>query len=73
MTTREEHLNWCKQRALRYVDENDLRQAWASMASDMSKHPETRDHLALSLGMMLMLGGGLGTQKEMRDFINGFN
>jgi hypothetical protein len=35
--TRQEHLDWCKGRALEYVKANDLRNAWASMASDLSK------------------------------------
>lgn len=71
--TRSQHLQWCKQRALAYVDAGDLPQAWASMASDMSKHPETSEHIALEMGTMMLLGGMLNSQKEMRDFIKGFN
>ena len=33
--TRQEHLEWCKKRALEYVDMNDMGQAWASIASDL--------------------------------------
>ncbi len=71
--TREEHLAWCKQRALEYVDQGDLTNAYASMASDLTKHPETEKHAAIQLGMMLMMGGHLSTAPEMRKFINGFN
>src|SRR5262249_1375543 len=39
--TREEHLQWCKDRALEYLDEGNLASAIASMTSDLTKHPET--------------------------------
>jgi hypothetical protein len=71
--TRAKHLQWCKERANEYVDAGDLPQAYASMVSDLSKHPETEGHSAISLGMMLMVGGHLGTEREMRKFIDGFN
>jgi hypothetical protein len=71
--TRQEHLEWCKQRALEYVDMNDLQQALASMASDLSKHPETANHAGIELVMGLTMAGKLNTAHEMREFINGFN
>jgi hypothetical protein len=71
--TRAEHMAWCKQRALEYVNRGDLTDAYASMSSDLGKHPETEGHAAISLGLMLMMGGHLGTPQKMRDFINGFN
>lgn len=71
--TRAEHLAWCKKRALEYCDAGDLRQAWASMTSDLRKHPETENHGAIRLGAMMFFGGHLETQEEMRKFINGFN
>lgn len=72
-TTRQEHLEWCKRRALEYVDVGDCHQAYASFISDMSKHDETKDHVALQLGMMLMMSGQLGSSEKMREFILGFN
>jgi hypothetical protein len=45
--TRAEHLAWCKQRALEYLDAGDLVNAMASMGSDMSKHPGTRGYPAV--------------------------
>lgn len=71
--TREEHLNWCKERALEYVETGDLTNAWASMVSDLNKHDETRGHVAIELGTMLMMTQKLSTQSEMRRFIEGFN
>jgi hypothetical protein len=70
---RAEHLAWCKQRALEYVDQGDLQNAFASMASDMSKHPETENSNVQVLGMMLMMSGHLETRDQMRRWIEGFN
>lgn len=71
--TRQEHLDWCKRRALEYVDRGDLKNAYASMCSDLNKHNETANHPAIMLGMMLMMWNNLSTPNQMRDFINGFN
>jgi len=66
---RAEHLEWCKQRALEYVDSGDLQQAFASFQSDMTRHPETDGHKALQLGTMLLIGGQLSTTQQMRNWI----
>lgn len=70
---RSEHLQWCKDRALEYVKTGDTQQAFASFGSDMRKHPETANHVALPLGMQLLIGGNLNAPTQMRDWINGFN
>ncbi len=73
--TRQEHLEWCKQRALEYVDAGDLQGAFASFASDTSKHPETADvkQTVLNLGAMSLFGGLLDTPQKMREHILGYN
>jgi len=71
--TRQEHINWCKQRALEYVEAGDFSQAYSSMVSDLRKHPETENHAAIELGMMMLITGHLNTKNEMRKFIEGFN
>lgn len=71
--SRAEHLAWCKTRALEYVERGDMPQAFASMASDLSKHPETANHGAIELGFMMLMGGHLENPSEMRRFIEGFN
>lgn len=68
-TTRAEHLAWCKKRALEYLPD-DPQQAFASMASDLNKHEETRGHIAIELGLMLLMTDNTG---DMRKFIEGFN
>lgn len=73
MTTRQEHLQWCKDRALEYCDRGDTKNAFASMVSDLGKHPETAGHAGIMLGTMQLMGGMLSTPVEMRKFIEGFN
>lgn len=69
--TRAKHLAWCKERALAYLPD-DPEQAFASMASDLGKHEETRGHAGLEIGLLFMLStGNLGL--NMREFIEGFN
>lgn len=70
---REDHMAWCKQRALEYVERGDLQNAYASMTGDLNKHEETRNHPAIALGLQLMMIGDLGTSDKMRKFIEGFN
>ncbi len=70
---RAEHLAWCKERALEYVDRGDIQNAVASMLSDLSKHPETD---RLSKGLFAALGIAAvrsGDSREVRRFIEGFN
>jgi hypothetical protein len=72
-TTRREHLNWCKQRALEVCDRGNAVEAFNSMSSDLWRHDATRDHPAIILGKMMMMGGCLQAPFEMRRFIEGFN
>ena len=71
--TRQEHLEWCKKRALEYIDMGDTDQAWTSMISDLGKHSELANHAGIELGMMMILGGHLSTVPKMEKFIHGFN
>ena len=74
MSTRAEHLEWCKNRALQYVDAGQLSQAFASFGSDVKKHEETSgiaETLAV-LGMPLMMNGHLDTPDKMRSHIQGY-
>ena len=69
--TRCEHLAWCKQRALAYLEENDCKNAVASMISDLSKHDETS-----AVGQVMGLMGMMEIQRgsvAVRKWIEGFN
>jgi len=70
---RAEHLQYCKDRALEELRKGDTLDAFASMMSDMGKHKETAGHKALEMGTMLLLGGHLSTDQQMKKFIEGFN
>ena len=71
--TREEHITWCKERALEYIDIGDSQQAFASIMSDLNKHPETANHPGIMLGANLLISGNLSNLDKMREFIVGFN
>lgn len=73
MTTRDEHVEWCKQRAVEYLEQGDVMQALTSMGSDLDKHPDTKDHPGVTIGIQLIMIGNLSTVPEMRHFIDGFH
>lgn len=71
--TRGEHLAWCKERALEYLDAGDITNAVTSMLSDLDKHPETRmkpGSVLVALGMQAMINQDAAAA---RRFIVGFN
>lgn len=69
--TRGEHMKWCKDRALEYVDRGELQNAVASMFSDMGKHDETRG--SVGIGSILLAAVDMTNQESVRRFIEGFN
>lgn len=69
--TREEHLNWCKQRAREYLDKGDTANAVASMLSDLGKHEETKAAGA-SMGMIGLFAAASSNLDDARRFIEGF-
>ena len=71
--TRAEHLAWCKQRALEYINRGQISEGLTSMMSDMSKHPETKSDMLDQLTMMLMMNGHLDTVEKARKHIEGYN
>ena len=72
--TRQEHIAWCKQRAILEMDyENKPYQGIISMMSDLRKHPETCDETLQSLCAMQLMMKPHMTRQEVIDFINGFN
>lgn len=69
--TRDEHLQWCKDRALEYLNKGDMTNAVTSMLSDLGKHEETRavgEKLA-PMGMMFLMNRD---SDGVRRFITGF-
>ena len=72
--TYSEHMTWCKQRALEYVDSGDLINAIASFASDIRKDEctDTATNAMLVAGIGIPLASA-GDVAGMRTFIEGFN
>jgi hypothetical protein len=72
--TRAEHLQWSKDRALEYVAAGDLPNAFTSLTSDLTKHPDLAgaSELQNSLGLMQYMGGHLDSALRMREWIEGF-
>ena len=70
MQDRDEHLAWCKRRALDYLDRGEIREAITSMLSDLNKHPQLgcNPYLAM-VGMMAARDLDVGAA---RRFIEGF-
>lgn len=72
MMDRNEHLAWAKQRALAYLDrEHDMKEAVASLCSDLRKHPEHANNAAIPLGVGLLLLPTT-TERDIRRWIEGF-
>lgn len=69
MTSRAEHLAWCKQRAMEYVNAGDFNQGVTSMLSDLGKHPDTKG--SVNVGAMLMLT--VRDRESAKRFVEGFN
>ncbi len=70
LVRREEHLQFCKDRALKILEDGGKPDdAWASFLSDMNNDDTTRNHSALELGMMLIMGGHLSTSAAMKKHI----
>jgi len=76
MTTRAEHLAWCKQRAHQEYDfykikdpPSALRNAAVSMLSDLGKHPET-EKLGETCAMLIFT---VRDERSLFKFIDGFN
>lgn len=71
--TREEHIAWCKQRAIQEMDySKDPKQGIVSMMSDLHKHPETNSESLKLLCMMQLMLPSL-TRQSVINFLNGFN
>lgn len=72
--TRDEHLKWCKDRAMEYVRRGELLEGVTSMMSDMDKNPETKLGPATSaLGIVAAMSATRGDRDFVERFILGFN
>ncbi len=70
--SRAEHISWCKDRALRYVEQGELANAVSSMISDLGKHLDTAKPVNRALAVIGMLEIQRGPD-AVRAWIEGFN
>jgi len=71
---RAEHLQLCKERAMKYVKVGDFNQAVTSMLSDLNKHEETKTSaggVLAQLGIFELMNNP--TEERITRYIQGFN
>lgn len=66
-----EHLAWAKQRAIEFLDRGDIKNALTSLASDLTKSPETATLARRSAGETMALIIGRASEEQVREYING--
>lgn len=71
--SREDHLAWCKSRALECVARGDLHEAVASMISDMQKHPLTDTRALGDLAMAGMMDAKKRDARAVKRWIEDFD
>jgi hypothetical protein len=71
MRTRDEHLEWCKQRAREYLAQGRCADAIASMMSDLSKHEDFKD-IGAKLAPMGLFYAMQNDLEDARRFVEGF-
>jgi len=68
---RAEHIQWCKKRALEYIEAGDVTNAITSMMSDLSKHPETEklNDMLGQLGLIYAMNNDIqGAKRWIKGF-----
>ena len=70
--SREDHIRWCKDRALEYVKLGDLDNAIASMQSDLTKHPETNTPEVIKRALDIELIYAISRHRRVVTWIHGF-
>jgi hypothetical protein len=74
MITRQEHLKWCRERAIAEMDYyKDPSKAIISMMSDLGKHSETASEALMTLCTMQLMMKPHMSRQEAINFLNGFN
>lgn len=71
--TREEHLDWCKERAHKYLARGDLRNAVTSMMSNLTKHDETASLVRGEMGILGLAALMSNEADFVRRYIDGFH
>ena len=72
MRSRDEHLEWSKEQARRYLNRGEAANAITSMLSDLRRHPELKG-IAEKLTIMGLLYAANNDLREASLFVEGFN
>lgn len=70
MATRQEHLDWCKQRANEYFKRGEAKGGIASFLSDIRKSDATAD---IANHPFTRMGAMITNLEEAKSFVNGVN
>lgn len=74
METREQYVQWCKDRAMDCVRRGDLLDGVTSMMSDMDKRDDTKlKGILNALGVHAAMAATKGDKDAVERFILGFN
>ena len=71
--SRESHLRWAKNRALKILNEKGPESALEDFEKSLKFHEETKNHTNWGLGMQLQMMEKLNTKTEVKNFINSFS
>lgn len=69
--TRQEHMQWCKDRALEYTKTGQGKEAMMSMISDLRKHEDTVNGVQMAFAIMMTVNAN--DMEAVKNFITGFN
>ena len=71
---RKSHLQWCKDRALEYLNAGDVANGMASFVSDMGKHEETAKTMNNGLSNVICMNALMSNDpRKCIEAVNGFN
>ncbi len=71
---RQQHLQWCKDRALDYLNRGKIAEGMASFTSDMGKHEDTARTLNNGLSHAIIMQALMtNSQRECIAAVEGFN
>ena len=71
--TRDEHIAWCKKRAIEYVEAGNLSHAVANMASGLKTHPDTDNPALNGQAMIDMMYVADGDNAAVQRWIQRFS
>ncbi len=69
---RGKHIRASRKEALFILESGDYQGAFSCMCTELMKHPETKDHEYIALGMAQLIDGSLDTVEKMRCCLNLF-